>query len=220
MMMAVKRRMFTAASALSLLLCVATCAAWCRSYWRCDGISYGTSAPSFTLCRNRTFSVVARTGRIQFKVFRVSIEGPRASEAFAVLLVSEPISDGWNGGNGEALYDALPVVSRWNKLGFFGQHEHADGQMAHGGPIANVRKTSNILWIDFDVTQFVLPYWLLAALTLSCPILLLARRLKPSPTAGHCTACGYDLRATPDRCPECGKETKTPTKVACGNQTT
>jgi hypothetical protein len=49
------------------------------------------------------------------------------------------------------------------------------------------------------------PLWLLCLLALLPVSLTLARRYwkRPRP-AGTCVNCGYDLRATPERCPECG----------------
>jgi hypothetical protein len=54
-----------------------------------------------------------------------------------------------------------------------------------------------------------LPYWLVALLLAFTPGLLtvrwayskVQRALRPRYA---CPSCGYDLRATPDRCPECG----------------
>ncbi len=50
------------------------------------------------------------------------------------------------------------------------------------------------------------PWWYVPAVLLPLPVVFVARRARRRHRrlAGRCAACGYDLRATPDRCPECG----------------
>jgi hypothetical protein len=48
-------------------------------------------------------------------------------------------------------------------------------------------------------------YWILAVTFAILPAFWLWRRVRNrSKLPGLCSVCGYDLRATPDRCPECG----------------
>jgi hypothetical protein len=50
------------------------------------------------------------------------------------------------------------------------------------------------------------PHWLLAGAFAAAPVGWAARRLKARRRRrrGLCPRCGYDLRATPGQCPECG----------------
>ena len=52
------------------------------------------------------------------------------------------------------------------------------------------------------------PHWFLALLFAILPAqhLRAVVRSRRRRRAGQCPRCGYDLRATPERCPECGSE--------------
>jgi hypothetical protein len=53
-----------------------------------------------------------------------------------------------------------------------------------------------------------MPYWFVIVAFGFLPsiwIISISRNLlRTKRLPGHCLVCGYDLRATPDRCPECG----------------
>jgi hypothetical protein len=57
-----------------------------------------------------------------------------------------------------------------------------------------------------DCRSVLIPFWFTFAVTAALPVGWLARvaRRKFAFPPGHCRRCGYDLRASPERCPECG----------------
>jgi hypothetical protein len=63
-------------------------------------------------------------------------------------------------------------------------------------------------WSD-QSREVVVPFYLLALITSTLPAVRLAqfardKARRPRRHQGLCPACGYDLHASPDRCPECG----------------
>jgi hypothetical protein len=67
-----------------------------------------------------------------------------------------------------------------------------------GFRMTRAQSTGNV---SFDLR---IPYWLPTSLTAISALVALRQRLRHERAVGLCPTCGYDLRATPGRCPECG----------------
>jgi hypothetical protein len=52
--------------------------------------------------------------------------------------------------------------------------------------------------------SFVFPHWLAVGVFALAPAVLVVKMIRRRQRSGTCAVCGYDMRATPERCPECG----------------
>ena len=85
------------------------------------------------------------------------------------------------------------------------------GVMTMADPASGERAQVRRLWHErFDVPRWTARYWEVALATLVVPAAQFMTALtgwlrrRKRRAGGRCLMCGYDLRATPDRCPECG----------------
>jgi hypothetical protein len=77
----------------------------------------------------------------------------------------------------------------------------------HRGPQAGIEYGD---WMITPSDVLAAPYWFIAGLFALAPMLGAVRwsglyRDGRRSRLGRCRGCGYDMRATPERCPECGR---------------
>lgn len=188
-----RRKLFSLAAALSLVVCVATCALWVRGYFVSDYFLL-SSAWDKAVGSYCTVGVFSSQGGLRGFFVRheklVAIEQRRLSASFDHVTNDEKRrADALSGGD-----------VAWKAFGF----GVGRGSYRVGAP-SNYRGQTVTAGTD-ESYHVMAPAWAIVLVTGIWPAVWLRATLRTSSRhrRGLCPACGYDLRVTPDRCPECG----------------
>jgi hypothetical protein len=190
--MSVKRRLFNFAVGVSLLLCVATCVLWVRGRFVGDCFSFhafeDVGARSYWTERDLRFG----RGGVGMNEWVKSRE-------------RDPTSSSPGYPDREILMFPFHMTGKPEIPNFcLGPEDEAGWYGFKHGAFAHIDRTN--LRPRESGWQVVIPYWAIWLATSIFPSawLLSDRARRRRLRRGLCGVCGYDLRASPGQCPECG----------------
>jgi hypothetical protein len=175
------RHLFTCCSAVSLLLCLVACGLWVRSYYVGDQWiwSDGADRPRRVYRMGHRYVLTLAQGHISLLHDTSWWHPPQLRH----VRYDDPAAAN------------LSFMPHRSVIGFtWGEY--------HGIPMA-----SSVMMPPFLLFRAVgIPCWFVVASAATLPGLYVTRawRLRSRLHRGLCLRCGYDLRATPAGCPECG----------------
>jgi hypothetical protein len=180
----VTRRLFSFCCGLSLVLCLGACVLWARSYGWSDKVVWTRD--------DGQRSVRSASGRVVVHLSLADLTGrPDVKRGLTYTRDTASVADG-------VIELILPMFLCYDPTATWVQWQRA-------GFAWSMRRSSDDL-----VATAVAPFWSVAAATAALPLgwsaglLCGGLRTRRRKVLGRCPACGYDLRASPARCPECG----------------
>lgn len=194
-----KRHLFNLLTGFSLLLFLATVVMWIRSYWRSDLSNWTRDSE----------------GNGHYVLLRYSESSLRGGAAFYFQYTDANGTDStkmlqdyfdWHPHGFELSSDPVAKVDAGNKNPWRTSYLFKPTSPTTLGFQFGSRRGLYDGSNQYSTAILAMPYWFPGCTFAILPIgwLLIRIKRRRRRLAGICISCGYDLRATPNRCPECG----------------
>jgi hypothetical protein len=204
-----RRRLFTLVSALSLAFCVAVVAVWPRTLRTCDQITYITNGGS-------SFSILTGPGAVTVGFGRSSLLTPKyrsypheSEPGWARESAAWGSSRTWSVDEPSSLVPGQNAIIKIDMVGEMNVWSPpAHGFMGVRWESATYQETPPMYVTSAAVRwcRLAVPLWLALVVFAVLPVAWVFSwfRGRSRGREGLCAVCGYDLRASSGRCPECG----------------